>query len=189
MNTSILRFTATVLLAMTVHTSLAAERTHAPATALAVAEADLISRAEHALRGYVAACSSDDDEAMARIVTSDAVVEYTLKEPGTYLVVEAAPLSAKRWRNAKQAGAGASISKLWIFPTNDSNVVFVQYATSSDFRSPEQLADAEHLALLEMRGDRILKLRYFSADAGAFSPLNASALTCAIASSRANAHD
>ena len=189
MNTSILRFTATALLVMTVHTSFAAERTHAPATALAAAEANLISRAERALRGYVAACSTGDDEALARIVTSDAVVEYALKEPGMYLVVEATALSAKRWRNAKRAGAGASISKLWIFPTNDSNVVFVQYATSSDFRSPEQLADAEHLALLEMRGDRILKLRYFSADARTFSPLEASALTCAIASSRANAHD
>ena len=188
MNTSILRFTATALLAMTVHTSFAAEPTHAPVTAIAAAEANLIS-AERALRGYVAACSTGDDEALARIVTSNAVVEYALKEAGTYLVVEATALSAKRWRNAKQAGAGASISKLWIFPTNDSNVVFVQYATSSDVRSPEQLADAEHLALLEMRGDRIVKLRYFSADAGTFSTLEASAVTCAIASSRANAHD
>lgn len=164
MNTSILRFTATVLLAMTVHTSFAAERTHVPATALAAAKADLIFRAERALRGYVAACSTGDAEAIARIVTSDAVVEYVLKEPGTYFVVEATALSAKRWRNARQAGAGAAVSKLWILPTNDSNVVFVQYATSSDVRAPEQLADVDHLALLEMRGDRIFKLRYFSAD-------------------------
>src|SRR5437879_3867449 len=159
MNTSILRFTATVLLAMTVHTSFAAERTHAPVTPIAAAEANLISRAERALRGYVAACSTGDDEAMARIVTSDAVVEYALIEPGMYLVVEATALSAKRWRNAKQAGAGASISKLWIFPTNDSNVVFVQYATSSDVRSSTQPRNPEHLGLLEMRGDRIFKLR------------------------------
>jgi len=30
-----------------------------------------------------------DNEAFARIVTSDAVVEYALEEPGTYLAVEA----------------------------------------------------------------------------------------------------
>jgi hypothetical protein len=189
MNTSILRFTATALLVMTVHTGFAAERTHAPATALAAGEVNLIARAERALRGYVAACSTGDDEAIARIVTSDAVVEYALKEPETYLVVEATALSVKRWRNGNQAGTGASIGKLWIFPTNDSSVVFVQYATSSDVRSPAQLAEAEHLALLEMRGDRIFKLRYFSTDAGTFPTLDASALTCAIASSRANAHD
>jgi len=189
MNTSILRFTTTMLLAMLVHTSLAAERTHVPATALAAATADLIDRADRALRDYVAACSTGDDEAIARIVTSDAVVEYALKEPATYVVVEATALSAKRWAGAKQAGAGASISELWIFPTPHSNVVFVQLTTISDVRSPAQLAEAEHLALLEMRGDRIFKLRYFSADAGTFPTLDASALTCAIASSRTNADD
>jgi hypothetical protein len=189
MNTSILRFTATMLLAMTVHTSFAAERTHVPATALAAAAANLIVRADRALRDYVAACSTGDDEAIARIVTSDAVVEYALKEPGTYVVVEATALSAKRWGNAKRAGAGASISKLWIFPTPYPNVVFVQYTTISDVRSPAQLAEAKHLALLEMRGDRIFKLRYFSTDAGTFPTFDASALTCAITSSRANAHD
>ena len=189
MNTSILRFTATVLLAMSVHTSFAAERTHVPATALAAATADLIGRADRALRDYVAACSTGDDQAIARIVTSDAVVEYALKEPATYVVVEATALSAKRWGNGKQAGAGASISKLWIFPTPHPNVVFVQLTAISDVRSPAQLVEAEHLALLEMRGDRIFKLRYFSADAGTFPTLDASALICAIASSRANAHD
>jgi hypothetical protein len=189
MNTSILRFTATMLLAMSVHTSLAAERTHVPATALAAATADLIDRADRALRDYVAACSTGDDEAIARIVTSDAVVEYALKEPATYVVVEATALSAKRSAGAKQAGAGASISELWIFPTPHPNVVFVQLTTISDVRSPAQLAEAEHLALLEMRGDRIFKLRHLGADAGTFPTLDASALTCAIASSRANARD
>jgi hypothetical protein len=189
MNTSILRFAATMLLAMSVHTSFAAERTHVPPTALAAAAANLIVRADRALRDYVAACSTGDDEAIARIVTSDAVVEYALNEPGTYILVEAPALSARRCGNAKQAGAGASISNLWIFPTPHPNVVFVQYTTVSDVGSPAQLAKAEHLALLEMRGDRIFKLRGFSADAGTLSTPDASALTCAIASSRANAHE
>jgi hypothetical protein len=166
MNKSILGLATTVLLTMTVHTSFAAEAVHVPTTPHAAASASLIARADRALRDYVAACSTDDDEAIARIVTSDAVVEYALKEPGTYLAVEAAALTANRSGNAMQAGAAASISNLWIFPTNDSNAVFVQYTTSSDVRSPAQLPDSEHLALLEMRGDRIFRMRNFSADAG-----------------------
>jgi hypothetical protein len=188
MNTSILRFTATMLLAMSVHTSLAAERTHVPATALAAATADLIDRADRALRDYVAACSTGDDEAIARIVTSDAVVEYALEEPGTYLAVEAAALSAKRSGNSKLTGAEAHISNLWIYPTSDSNVVFVHYTTRSDVRSPAQLLDSEHLALLEMRGDRIFKMRNLGANARTLSTLEASVVTRAIASSRVNVH-
>jgi hypothetical protein len=83
---------------------------HVPATPYAAADGNLIARADRALRDYVAARSIGDDEA---IVTSDAVVEYALEEPGTYLVVEAAALSAKRSGNAKQAGAGASIWDLY----------------------------------------------------------------------------
>ena len=189
MNTSILRFTATVLLAMTVHTSFAAERTHTPETALATAEANLIARADRALRDYVAACLTGDDEAIARIVTSDAVVEYALEEPGTYFAVEAAALSAKRSNNAQQTGQGAHISKLWIFPTNDSDAVFVHYTISSDARSAAQLPDSEHLALLEMRGDRIVKIRDFSAHAGTRLTPEASVVTRATASSHASALD
>jgi hypothetical protein len=189
MNRSILGLTATVLLTMAVHTSFAAGAAQVPATPLAAAEANLIARADRALGDYVAACTTGDNEAIARIVTSDAVVEYALEEPGTYLAVEAPALIANRSGNAKQTAPGAHISKLWIFPTNDSNTVFVQYTTSSDVGSPAQLRDSEHLALLEMRGDRIFKMRYFSADAGTPSTLEPSAVTCATASSRASTHD
>ena len=188
MNKSILALAAALLLTMTVQTSFAAERVHVPATPHAAANANLIARADRALRDYVAACSTGDDEAIARIVTNDAVVEYVLEEPGTYLVVEAAALSANCSGNAEWAGAGASISNLWIFPTNDSNAVFVQYTTCSDVRSPPHLPDSEHLALLEMRGDRIFKMRYFSADASTLGH-SRSAVTRATASSRANTHD
>ena len=161
MNRSILGFAVTALLTVTTHTGFAADATHVPATALAAANADLIARADRALRGYVTACSTGDEEAMARIVTSDAVLEYGLKEPGTYLRVEAAALIAKRSVNAQPTETGAHVSTLWIFPTPDSNVVFVKYTIASDGRSPAQVSDFEHLALLEMRGDRIFKMRNF----------------------------
>jgi len=171
---------------MTVPTGFAAEAVHVPATPHAAANANLIARADRALRAYVAAYSSGDDEAIARIVTSDAVVEYALEEPGTYLAVEAAALSVNRIANVEPRGTAAQISKLWIFPTNDSNVVFVRYTIGSDVQSPAQVPDSEHLALLEMRGDQILKLRNFSADAGALPTPEASMLTGAtVCSTRA----
>jgi hypothetical protein len=161
MNKSILGFAATVLLTISAHAGFAAEATHVPATALAAANADLIARADRALRDYVAACSTGDEEAMARIVTSDAVVEYALKEPGTYLTVDAAALIAKCSVSSEPTGTVAQVSKLWIFPTPDSNVVFVQYTIASDVRPPAEVTDSEHLAIIEMRGDRIFRMRYF----------------------------
>ena len=161
MNRSILGFAVAVLLTATVHTGFAAEATHVPATALAAANADLIARADRALRDYVAACSTGDEEAMGRLVTSDAVIEYALEEPGTYLAVDAAALIAKRSASSEPTGTGAQVSTLWIFPTPNSNVVFVQYTIGSEVGSATQAPDTEHLAVLEMRGDRIFRMRNF----------------------------
>jgi len=188
MNRSISGLAATVLLTMTVHTSFAEEPVQVPTTPQAAASANLIVRADRALRDYVAARSTGDDAAISRILTSDAMVEYALEEPGTYLAVEVAALSAKRSGNAKQTRPGAHISNLWIFPTPDSNTVFVDYTIGSDVRSSAE-PDSEHLALLEMRGDRIVKIRNSSADAGTLSTLEESMVARAIASSRVTARD
>jgi hypothetical protein len=174
---------------MTVHTSFAEEPVQVPATPQAAASANLIVRADRALRDYVAARSTGDDAAISRILTSDAMVEYAIEEPGTYLAVEVAALSANRSGNAKQTRSGAHISNLWIFPTSDSNTVFIHYTIDSGVRSPAEFPDSEHLALLEMRGDRIVKIRNSSTDAGTLSTLEASVVARAIASSRVTAHD
>jgi hypothetical protein len=79
---------------------------------------------------------------------------------------------------------GAHISNLWIYPPPDSNTLFVHYTTSSDVRSPVELPDSKHLALLEMRGDRIAKIRNSSADAGTLATLEAPVVTRTTASSR-----
>jgi len=189
MERSLLGLAATVLLTITAQTGFAAKRAQVPAIPQSAASANLIARADRALRDYVAACSSGDVEAFARIVTSDAVVEYALEEPGTYLAVEAAALSAQRSGNSSETGTGAHISNLWIYPTSDSNVVFAHYTTRSDGRSPAQLPDSEHLALLEMRGDRILKMRNLGANAGQLSRLEASVVTRATAFPRVSAQD
>src|SRR5882757_2484759 len=127
MNRSLLSLAAIVALTMIVPTGFAAETVHVPATPQAAASADLIARVDRALRDFVAACSAGDDEVIARTVTSDAVIEYALDEPGTYRAIEAVTLSAVRSADAEPTGTGSRISKLWIFPTNDPNVVFVHY--------------------------------------------------------------
>src|SRR5258706_12655495 len=114
---TILGLAATVLLTMTVDTGFAAEPVPVRTTPQAAASANLIARADRALRDYVAACSTGDDEAIARLVTSDAVVEYVLEEPGTYLVVKATALGANLSGNSKKKRTAAHISNLWIFPT------------------------------------------------------------------------
>jgi hypothetical protein len=189
MNRSILGVATIVLLTMTVQAGFAAEPVHVPATPQAVASANLIARSARALRDYVAACSTGDDGAIARLVTGDAVVEYVLEDPGAYLVVKATALSANLAGNAKKTGTGAHISNLWIFPTNDPSAVFVHYTTSFDVQSPDQLPDSEHLALLEMSGDRIVKIRNFSTDADTLSTLEPFVVTHTPASSSANAYD
>ena len=161
MNKSILGFAVAVLLTVIAPAGFAAEATHVPSTALAAANADLIARADRALRDYVDACATGDEEALARTVTSDAAVEYQLEELGTYLKVETVALIANCSVDAKPIGTGAHISELWIFPTPDSNVVFVRYTVGSDVRAPAQGKGAGNLATIEMRGERIFKMRHF----------------------------
>jgi len=145
-----LSLAAAVLLTTTVHAGSAAELTHVPATPQAAANANLIARADHALRDYLAACSAGD---------------------------------------ANEAASQTPISNLWIFPTNDSDAVFVRYKISSGVRSAAQFPGSEHLALLEMRGDQIVKMRDLSADAGNLPSLETSLLEGAIFSCGAKAHD
>ena len=51
------------------------------------------------------------------------------------------------------------ITRLWVFPTGDANVVFVHYRTTSDPDAHEPGPSTEHLVLLEMSGKRIARLQ------------------------------
>jgi hypothetical protein len=61
------------------------------------------------------------------------------------------------------------ISNVWVFPTGDANSVFVRYTISPAATLQSGTAEAEHLALVEMRGDRIAKLRDFTTTLEEFS--------------------
>ena len=186
MNRSLFALAATAI--VTIETGFSAPPLHVPATAHSEAIAHLIDRADHALRAYVAACSKGDGEAIGRLVTNDALVEYTLKEPGAYLSVDAAVLSASAPGNSRQKGPeAASVADLWIFPTNDSSVVFVQYAIRSGRRPSAQAPVTRYLALIEMRGDRIFKMRNFTVDGSTLARSTSSVATRALTASCAGA--
>jgi len=189
MNRSISAVAASVVLTLTAPAGFASEPVQDRAIPHVAPSADLLARADRALRDYVTASSTGDTEAFGRLFTNDAVVEYALDEPGTYLAVAAAALSANRVSNSQQTGPGAHISSLQIFPTPDSNTVFVHYTTSADVRTPGEVPPSEHLALLEMRGDRIFKMRKLGANASSASTLEASVVTRAIARSRVNVNE
>ncbi|HLA73957.1 MAG TPA: hypothetical protein VK624_20815 [Steroidobacteraceae bacterium] len=159
MNRSPMGFAVTAFLTVIAHSGFAGEPTHVPATALAATNAELIARADRAWRDYVVACSTGDTEALVRSVTSDAVAEYELEERGTYFKVEAAAQIACLSAKTRPTGVAARISKLWIFPTPESNVVFVRYTLGSDDRSAVQVQDTVQLAIVEMRGNRIFRIR------------------------------
>jgi hypothetical protein len=170
-------------------TAFSAEPTHVPATARTEAIANLIDRADHALRTYIAACSKGDGEAVRRIVTDDALFEYMLRDPGAHLSVDGAALSATVPGNSRQKGPEAPLDvDLWIFPTNDSSAVFVQYAIGSSTQPPARAPVARYLAMIDMRGDRIFKMRDFTIDGSTLvrsaSSVAARALTSSCAGAR-----
>lgn len=147
---------AAMILSMNSVSTLAADSVTASATSLSEVNANVISRADHALRDYLLACSIRDGQAIGRAVTGDAVFEYVLEEPGSYLTIDATSLRAHCAGEERTGESPLRISNLRIFPTSDSNAVFVSYTTvTADLTS-------DHLALIELRGDRIAKLRDFT---------------------------
>jgi hypothetical protein len=60
-----------------------------------------------------------------------------------------------------QSSSGKHISNLWLFPTADADTVFARYTLSSDDEATAGTAASatEHLAVLTVRGNRILESR------------------------------
>lgn len=116
--------------------------------------AALISRADRAIRRYLDACRTAREA--PDVVTSDARIEYTLDSPGEFLSLDASSIFA----SCRSMGAAAAQPEyLWIFPTGESDAVFIQYETPASGETPQ----ARQLALVEMRGERIQRMRNFGA--------------------------
>jgi hypothetical protein len=130
--------------------------THVPDIDAVRPTAGLISAADRAIRRYLEACRSNRDA--ADIVTADARIEYTLDDPGAFLSLDASSI----FSTCGSVGASATRpGRLWIFPTGEDNAVFVQYDIPAS--APGEVPAARQVALVEMRGERIHRMRNFGA--------------------------
>jgi hypothetical protein len=132
----------------------AAIKATVPQTAAAKSSAALLSRAERAFNGFVAACASGDAKEASTVTMRDLQLETQLDEPNGYSRLEARSMTA---RCRAVGGRGASVSNLWIYPTNDDTSVFVHYTVKLPGAAPQA-----QLALMEMRGERISRMVTFA---------------------------
>jgi hypothetical protein len=130
-----------------------------PNTAATAKWAALIGRTEHALGVYASACVAGETQSLERVVTDDLRVEYTLRDPGMFVGTDT---SSMQTTCAALSGLASRTSDLWIYPTN-AGVVFIQYDAPAAAGAPSQ----RHLALVEMRGDRMSRIVNFSSSAPA----------------------
>jgi hypothetical protein len=135
----------------------ASEMAQVPQSAAAQAAAGAILRAERAIIGYVSACASNDAQDLNSVLTEDARIEFALDEPGTYLSIDASSWAGD-CAASTHSGDSPQISNLWIFPTLDANALFVQYDVPASTGSMRE----RQLVLIEMRGDRIVRMVNFS---------------------------
>jgi hypothetical protein len=78
--------------------------------------------------------------------------------PDTALAARSADLIDRAVRALVAREGESRITRLWVFPTGDSNTVFVHYRTTSDVDAHEPGPTTEHLVMLEMTGERIASL-------------------------------
>jgi hypothetical protein len=132
-----------------------------PQGALAAATATLLDRVEHALMEYAKNCETGDHAAISQALTDTAVIEYVTAQPERVVSVDAAA-AQNCWEGATMLEHAAD-PHVWIFPTSYTNTVFVQYETADGAASAN--ASAEHLAMIEMDGFRIARIRDLTTDA------------------------
>lgn len=120
-------------------------------TTVAAHNAEVVSRARRAFLRFTAACLAHDRSRIAQTVTDDVVLEYELPDPGITLTVDSDALDSLCSASAP-GETTAQISGLLIFPMTDPNTVFIQYEG--------------HMAIVQLRGDRIAKIRDFTTGPG-----------------------
>lgn len=118
---------------------------------MAAPNAEVVSLARRAFLHFTAACLADDRSRIAQTVTDDVVLEYDLPDPGITLTVDTDALDSLCAASAPATTTG-QIADLSIFPMTDPNTVFIQYE--------------DHMAIVQLRGDRIAKIRDFTTTPG-----------------------
>jgi ketosteroid isomerase-like protein len=123
--------------------------------AQAPAEADLLNRTKARVQQYLAAYAAGDAHTLSEVLTSDATFEFAADAPGVYRTIDASVL-IEGSNHADASRAVQSVSNLEVYPTPNENTAFVHYDLGAGTPSYER-----HIVLVEMRGDRISRIRDF----------------------------
>ncbi len=116
---------------------------------------DLIARATVAFQGQAALLTSPWQEPEIRWFTQDATYEYSALDLEMLLSWHGESAIHAHLRHRADHGYSIEASTAKFFPTNDTNTVFVQFDTSGSLARPV-------MALMEMRGSEIAKIREFA---------------------------
>lgn len=156
---SIRRFMYTVLLVAAVNVGLAAAPSddvpiHLPRTELARDSAATLHSAARAFLKYHEACARGDHAPLEQVLTADTRIEYSLREPDSWLSTSA--VSPSLDCASRLSATPARIAELWVFPTANPNAVFIEYELRTGGSSRRELA------LVEMKDGRIARLLSFA---------------------------
>jgi hypothetical protein len=168
-NSLMLRILAIALLTISMQTALAgnAEADFTGGTVFrfptttteTVDSAKLITRVERALSRYATGCAAHDEHAIADALTRFAVIEYPTTVVGRFVSVDAIA-AEKCWAASALEPGRSHKSQFWIFPTREMNFVFVQYTLIVG--TPGAAQSVQALALVELEGDRIARIRDYA---------------------------
>jgi len=133
--------------------------------------APLVANVERALSRYAAGCATHDKNAMANVFTSFAVIEYASGVVEHFISIDA--INADQcWGAVALTSTHSSESPNWIYPTSEPNDVFIQYTAVIDTGGARHTV--QDLALVEMAGDRIARIRDYMPSSTARQLSNAS---------------
>ncbi len=121
------------------------------------AASSLVERVERALLQYAQGCAAGHG-ASSQALTDTAVIEYATPAAGRFVATDAAA-GGTCWEGATLLNRTDNLH-VWIYPTDFANTVFVQYSTEDG-----SVAAQDHLAMIEMDGSLIARIRDFTSTA------------------------
>jgi ketosteroid isomerase-like protein len=120
-----------------------------------------LANAKAALGRYLSACSGTGSDATepAPMFTEDAVVELKLaSHPEWTVVVQGSDAFGKYVADLSQFGAMWNFTDVYYFPTQQPDVVFVQYTASALSRTTGQPLRYRSMVMVELSGERIARV-------------------------------
>jgi hypothetical protein len=139
-----------------------------PMTPDRATSAPLIANVERALSRYAAGCETHNEDAVADVFTNFAAIEYASGVAGHFTSIDAIP--AKRCWASALTSTHSNESPIWIYPTSEANDVLIQYTVVIGTGTAQHTV--QDMALVEMAGDRIARIRDYAPLLDSTLPLN-----------------